>query len=169
MGIVPLVISGNPAIRPGRHNPMKSPAALTVALLLTLSACGADAAGNGSTTTTTVPAGLSGSIRVSGGIAGIDETWVLESDGTVLGPDGYVGTLSAADRSSLEATVAAAGFFDLDAEYLPVDQCCDRFTYRVTITRGEDTHTVTTIDAAEAPESLFALIQVFLEAVRPAA
>ena len=147
---------------------MKTPTALTVALLLTLSACGADAAGNGSTTTTTVPAGLSGSIRVSGGIAGIDETWVL-ADGTVLGPDGYVGTLSAADRSSLEAAVAAAGFFDLDAEYLPVDQCCDRFTYRVTITRGEDTHTVTTIDAAEAPESLFALIQVFLEAVRPAA
>jgi hypothetical protein len=39
----------------------------------------------------------------------------------------------------------------------------------VTITSGGRTHTVATIDGADAPESLFALIGTFLEVVRPAA
>ena len=107
-------------------------------------------------------AGVSGSLHRSGGFAAVDQTWVLESDGTVLGPEGYTGTVSAADRARLEAAVDAAGFFDLDAEYLPVDTCCDRFVYELTLTRGATTHTVTTIDAADAPETLFDLIQTFL-------
>ena len=61
----------------------------------------------------------------------------------------------------------AADFFNLDSEYLPEDQCCDRFVYVITITQGADTHTVTTIDAAEAPEGLFDVIGVFLDLVRP--
>ena len=137
-----------------------------IALALLVAACGDDDAGGG--TTTTVVAGVSGSIHLSGGLEGRDETWVLESDGTVLGPEGYTGAVSAADRARLGAAVDAAGFFDLDAEYLPNDLCCDRFMYEVTLTRGASTHTVTTIDAADAPEALFALIQTFLAAVRPA-
>ncbi len=148
---------------------MKKLIALTIGCLLVLTACGDDDSGGGSTTTSTVVAGVSGTLSMSGGIEGRQETWVLEADGTVLGPDGYTGTVSAADRDRLAAAVEAADFFTLDAEYLPEDQCCDRFTYVITIAHGGHTHTVTTIDAAEAPEGLFDVIGVFLDVVRPAA
>jgi len=136
-----------------------------IVLTLLVAACGDDDAGG---TTTTVVTGVSGSIHLSGGFEGRDETWVLESDGTVLGPDGYVGAIDADEWADLEAAVDAADFFDLDDEYLPDDLCCDRFLYEVTLTRGGVTHTVTTLDAADAPQALFDLIQTFLAAVRPA-
>ena len=145
---------------------MKRAAASLIALALLVSACGDDAVGGGSTTT--VVSGVSGSIHFSGGLEGRDETWVLESDGSVLGPDGHTGVIGAEDRVRLEAAVDAADFFDLDAEYLPDDLCCDRFLYEVTLTRGGVTHAVTTLDGADAPEALFELIQTFLAAVRPA-
>ena len=148
---------------------MKTFAALTIACLLVLTACGDDDSGYGATTTSTLAAGVTGTLAMSGGLEGRQDTWVLEADGTVLGPDGYTGTVSAADRARLAAAVEAADFFHLDPEYLPEDQCCDRFTYVITITLGAETHTVTTIDAADAPEGLFDVIGVFLDVVRPAA
>jgi hypothetical protein len=155
--------------RPGpvRPSPMMTTrrALALVGLLLVLAACGDDAPAGGSTTTAV--SGVSGTIHRSGGFAGFDQTWVLGSDGTVLGPDGYTALLTAADRAQVEAAVDAAGFFDLDPEYLPADPCCDRFTYEVTLTRGTATHTVVTMDGAEAPEGLFALITVLLEVVQP--
>ena len=87
----------------------------------------------------------------------------------MFGPDGYTGALDAAGRAAFEAAITGSGFFDLDEEYLPDDLCCDRFLYEVTITRAGVTHTVTTIDAAAAPEALFTLIQTFLEVARPEA
>ena len=149
---------------------MKKLMALLLGGILVLTACGDDNdSGYGTTTTSTVAASVTGTLAMSGGLEGRQDTWVLEADGTVLGPDGYTGTVSAADRDRLAAAVEAADFFNLDAEYLPEDQCCDRFTYVITITLGAETHTVTTIDAADAPEGLFDVIEVFLDVVRPAA
>lgn len=142
---------------------MKRAAASLIVLAVLAASCGDDDTGG----TTTVITGVSGSIHLSGGFAGVDETWVLESDGTVFGPNGYTGAIGPEVRAVLEAAVDAADFFDLDDEYLPDDLCCDRFLYELTLTRAGVTHTVTTLDAAEAPESLFALIQAFLGAVRP--
>jgi hypothetical protein len=137
---------------------------LLVAVLL-ITACGSDDPSGG--TTTTGVTGSSGSIHVSGGFAPIDETWILGADGTVLGPDDYLSRLTDDERRSLEAAINAARFFELDAEYLPDDECCDRRLYELTLTRGGVTHTVTTLDGAAAPESLFLLIQTLLEVVRP--
>ena len=144
---------------------MKRIALVLVATALAVVGCGDDDTGG---TTTTVPGtASSGSIHLSGGLEGLDQTWIIEADGTVLGPDGYLGQLAADARARLEAAITAADFFDLDDEYLPDDICCDRFLYEVTITRGGETHTVTTLDAADAPESLFVLIQTFLDVARP--
>lgn len=129
-------------------------------VLLVVAACGGTAA------TSRVPAGLSGSIRVSGGIAGIDETWVLAADGTVNGPLGRSGSLAPDQVEALADAVIDARFFDFDAEYLPEDRCCDRFTYELTITQGGRTHTVATVDAADAPDGLFVLIGSWLDAMR---
>jgi hypothetical protein len=145
---------------------MRRSVALVTGLSLLVVACGRDA-GTGNPTTT-LAAGSSGTIHVSGGLAPIDETWILGADGTVLGPDEYLGRLAEDERARLEAAIDAAGFFDLDSEYLPDDQCCDRRLYELTLTRGGATHTVTSLDGADAPQSLFVLIQTFLEVVRPA-
>lgn len=141
---------------------------LTVITVLTLAvvACGDPDAG---APTTTGAIGLTGSIQRSGGFAGLDETWTLEADGTVFGPDGSTGQLDAAAMADLAAAVAAAGFFDLDPEYLPADPCCDRFAYRVTLSDGTRSHSVVTMDGAAAPEALFTLIQVLLSGVQTAA
>ncbi|HAX82450.1 MAG TPA: hypothetical protein DCY40_07790 [Actinobacteria bacterium] len=143
---------------------MRRIATALVLLVLLLAACGGDASG---TPTTTAATGSRGTIHISGGIAGIDETWMLAADGTVLGPEEYLGAMTSDDRARLEAAIDAAGFFDLDSEYLPDDQCCDRFLYELTVTRGGVTHSVTTLDGADAPEALFLLINTFLEVVRP--
>lgn len=138
--------------------------ALLPAVALVLAACGTD---SGTATTTTNAPVFTGTLHRSGGFAGLDETWRLESDGTVLGPDGYVGSADPDAVAALIAAADAAGFFQLEDEYLPADQCCDRFLYELTLSRGDDTHTVITLDGADAPESLFRLIQDFLTAVHP--
>lgn len=142
---------------------MRRSVALILSLAFLVASCGDDSGG----ATTTLATGSSGTIHVSGGFAPIEETWLLAADGTVLGPGEYLGAITAADRARLEAAIDAAGFFELDSEYLPDDQCCDRRLYELTITRGGITHSVTTLDGAAAPEALFLLINTFLEVVRP--
>ena len=137
--------------------------ALTVLTVLVIACADPETSG-----TTTAPEPISGTIHVSGGIAGIDETWSLAADGTVIGPNAQTGRISDADLAALRAAITAAGFFDLDAEYLPDDTCCDRFTYVLSLTVADRTNTVTTIDAAEAPQTLFALIGTFRGALSAA-
>jgi len=128
--------------------------ALLVITTLSLSACGDD-------TTATTDGPISGSLHMSGGLEGLDETWSLATDGTITGPAGETGQISESDLAMVRAAIAAADFFDLDPEYMPEDICCDRFIYVLTLSGGDQTNTVTTIDAAQAPESLFRLIGAF--------
>ena len=133
---------------------MKKLLLLFIALALAATACGDD------DSSSTEP--VSGSIRVTGGVAGVDETWTLATDGTVTRPDGSLAMADPADLVALQIAIDDARFFSLDGEYLPDDRCCDRFEYRVALTRGEDTHTVTTLDDADAPEGLFDVIDALL-------
>jgi hypothetical protein len=131
---------------------MKKLFALLIALALVATACGDDDA-------STDP--VSGSVRITGGVAGIDDTWTLADDGIVTRPDGTLAVADPADLAVLAAAIADARFFSLDDEYLPEDTCCDRFEYRVSLAQGERSHTVVTIDDADAPEGLFAVIEAF--------
>ena len=132
-----------------------------IALGLVVTACG-----DSDTLGTPAEEPISGAIHVSGGIAGIDETWTLAADGTIAGPNGETGTYRDADLAALRQAIASADFFNLAATYMPDDTCCDRFTYEVTLTEGDRINTVTTIDAAEAPQTLFSLIDTFRNALR---
>ena len=133
---------------------MKKFLLLVFALALVATACGDD------DSTATAP--VSGSIRVTGGIAGIDETWTLASDGIVTRPDGSLAMADPADLAVLQVAIAEAGFFSLDDEYLPEDPCCDRLEYRISLTQGDAGHSVTTLDDADAPQGLFDVIDAFL-------
>jgi hypothetical protein len=126
---------------------------LIVLALMTLAACG-----NG-------PAELSGSIRMTGGIAAIDATWSLDSDGTVTTPDGSTGVMSEENVARLRGLIESSHFFDLAADQMPEDTCCDRFTYEITFKEGKTTHTVNTMDASDAPPPLSELVDLFRELV----
>jgi len=136
---------------------MKKLLLLLIALALAATACGDD------DSTSTDP--VSGSIHITGGIAGIDETWALSADGIVTRPDGGLAVANPTDLAALHTAVAAARFFELDAEYLPDDTCCDRFEYTVSLTQGDRSNRVVTIDDADAPEGLFAVIDAFRDVV----
>ena len=83
----------------------------------------------------------------SGGIAGVDEQWIIYTDGGIESPDGrrQVGPQQVQE---LLDTIKAAGFFDLDDSYLPMNTCCDRFIYDITVQLDGQVKTVNTIDAS---------------------
>ncbi|MFH1104136.1 MAG: protealysin inhibitor emfourin [Actinomycetota bacterium] len=137
-----------------------------IALSLLVVACGDDS--TTATTTPVVPSPLVGTLHISGGLEGTDELWQLAGNGSVTGPNNETGRISDADLTAINDALVFAGFFGLDAQYMPEDTCCDRFTYTISITDGEQSNTVTTIDAADAPDSLFALIDTFRAALRSA-
>lgn len=111
---------------------------------------------------------VSGALRITGGVAGIDDTWTLATDGTVTRPDGSLAMADPDDLEALRDAITDARFFSLEGRYLPEDTCCDRFEYRISLTQGDQAHAVVTIDDADAPESLFALIDAFRDAVENA-
>lgn len=90
----------------------------------------------------------------SGGIAGLDEQWLVYADGRIEGPDDK----QQVDPEQVQALldmITANNFFALDDSYIPLDTCCDRFTYAITVQLGDNVKTVRTIDQVpEQPQQL---------------
>ncbi|MEW5986129.1 MAG: protealysin inhibitor emfourin [Chloroflexota bacterium] len=107
----------------------------------------------------TEPATTTITYQRSGGFAGVMEEYTIQSDGTVATKDGRTFQVEAAQVAQLVEDIEALGFFDLTGDYLPDDTCCDRFEYILTVTKGDQSNTVMTVDAAEeAPAELFQII-----------
>ena len=53
---------------------------------------------------------------------------------------------------------AEAGFSDLQDSYIPESDCCDQYTYTITIKIGEQEKTVQTSDGSDHPEQLTAVL-----------
>ncbi len=91
----------------------------------------------------------------SGGIAGLDEEWVLFVDGRIETNTPINPQLSAQDVSQLLNSLETVGFFELNSSYLPVDSCCDRLLYEITALQTSAFHTVTTLEnTPDMPEPL---------------
>ena len=91
----------------------------------------------------------------SGGLAGLEETWTIFTDGRVETNSATQPELSTDAVAQLLNSLETAGFFELDERYLPDDTCCDRFLYEVTAVQGSNRHTVTTLEATpDMPEAL---------------
>ena len=105
----------------------------------------------------------------SGGFAGTDDTWTISADGTVTHQGQTPGTpqqLSAAQMAELTAAIRAANFMSLEDSYVPQDSCCDRYLYEITVTIGEQSKTVRTIDASPtAPAELTQLVDTLNQLV----
>lgn len=107
-----------------------------------------------------LPEGATIVFRRSGGIAGLDEEWAIYRDGRITSEDGDVWQVPPGKVEALVKQIDEAGFFELDGNYLPLDTCCDRFTYQVSVNMGEEANKVTTIDAApNVPPELWQVIE----------
>ncbi|MCA9919109.1 MAG: hypothetical protein KC445_14205 [Anaerolineales bacterium] len=91
----------------------------------------------------------------SGGVLGLEESWVIFADGPVESNTTIEPSLSAEDVNYLLDNLDSVGFFDLGGSYLPEDTCCDRFFYEITAVQDTTFHTVTTLEATpDMPEAL---------------
>lgn len=95
----------------------------------------------------------------SGGFAGVHEQWTVYPDGRITANDGREWQVAPERVKQLLADIEALGFFEMTGRYMPLNTCCDRFTYEITVRSGDRVHTATTIDAApNTPAELWRVI-----------
>ncbi len=97
--------------------------------------------------------------RRSGGLTGRSQTWAIYLDGRIMAPTGQVRQVTPAQVTELMKKIEALGFFAMEDRYMPQNTCCDRFTHTLTVRRGGQAKTVTTLDATpNAPAELWEAI-----------
>ncbi len=151
----------------------KSLLLMSLVLALTLGACAPAALPSPSGTSSstpftspsrpqTAPQEISVTYHRSGGLAGTDDTWIISAGGNVSHQGQAAGApeqLTAAQMAELTAAIQAANFMSLEDSYVPQNTCCDRYTYEITVTIGDLSKTVQTIDATPtAPAELTQLV-----------
>ena len=79
----------------------------------------------------------------------------IELQRRITRSDGREWQITPTEVEQLLADIKAAGFFELGDSYMPLNTCCDRITYVLTVKSDDQVKTVTTIDAApNVPEGL---------------
>jgi hypothetical protein len=108
-----------------------------------------------------------------GGIAGTSDEWRIYDNGRVVinskakGPT--QAELSEGTIGNVLRRIADSNFFDLKDSYMPLNTCCDRFTYTLTIVHDGRIKTVRTIDGAEQPPALAEALAQVQELIQKAA
>lgn len=91
----------------------------------------------------------------SGGIAGVNEEWIIFTDGRIQTNSSIQPQLTSEEVSQLLSSLESAGFFALNNSYLPDDTCCDRYLYEITAVQNTTYHTVNTLEnTPDMPEAL---------------
>jgi hypothetical protein len=94
-----------------------------------------------------------------GGLAGINQEWIILPDGRIIAPDGeemQVPPQEAVDLLSRSAEIEPAS---TSISYVAGDECCDQFFYTIIIKVGDQEITLQTSDGANHPESITSLIE----------
>jgi len=106
----------------------------------------------------------------SGGIAGVDDTWLFYGDGRVEYSgrgQGHALKLSAGQLDALIAAVRSPEVAALKESYVPDNTCCDRFLYEITLIVDGQTKTVSTLDdAPDQPPALTNLLDALAMALQ---
>jgi hypothetical protein len=104
----------------------------------------------------------------SGGLQGLDETYWMYSDGRISSTDGEEWTVSPDQVQHLLSQIEQAGFFEVKLSGKIVVPCCDRFSYSLTVSKGDRTKSAQTYDGieeqAEAIQSAFDAVAGFIQA-----
>jgi hypothetical protein len=115
---------------------------------------------------TSLPENVVIEFRISGGIAGVNEDWLIYSDGHITQGD-KEWQVSPEAVEQLLAKIETLGFFEMTGNYMELNTCCDRFTYEVTVRNGDKVNSVTTIDAAPGvPPELWQVIDAINSLVK---
>ncbi len=86
--------------------------------------------------------------KKSGGVMGGTREWNVYADGRIEQNGEIVQTVHPALVANLLIAADDARFYALEKEYMDVDPCCDLYTYVLTITDGQQSHTVTKLEGA---------------------
>lgn len=92
-----------------------------------------------------------------GGLKGIgpnEYVWRIYADGRVTSSQEQTWQVTPQEVTALLTSINIANFRSLDTNYVPEDTCCDRALHTITIQTEGQTTKVTTLDAADMPETL---------------
>jgi hypothetical protein len=99
-------------------------------------------------------------LKQSGGFAGKTQKWTIYADGQITMPTGKGAQLSQEELTNLLQKIDRLGFYTLQSSYMPLNTCCDRITYELSVTDGGKTNTVIYLEgAAEVPSSLWEITE----------
>lgn len=145
------------------------PCLASLALLFALPACAAESPSPISPTLPSgpldadslpLPEGAVISYQRIGGIAGLDETWLIYADGRIVDPQGREQRVEPEQVQRLLENLNATGFFALDPAYQPENPCCDRFTYILTVRYQTGANRMTAVDGVESvPPQLWTCLE----------
>jgi hypothetical protein len=101
----------------------------------------------------------------------LDETYVIYSDGRITSGDGSEWQVSSQDVQRLLQKIEQAGFWEAEQPGKIIVPCCDRFSYTLTVSMGDKTHTGQTYDGAldqpAAIQNAVGAVEAFLEGYKP--
>jgi len=103
-----------------------------------------------------------------GGLAGLSQEWIIHPDGRIEGPNGEELQADPQDVFAIYGLAGGMAFFELTDDYMPSDDCCDTFTYTLTVVVGGQKKTVRTSDTGNHPEQLSQVLTAIDDLIRSA-
>jgi hypothetical protein len=114
---------------------------------------------------TTLPDKVVITLRQEGGFAGLDQVWILYQDGRILMNGELSGQISAQELSLLQNSIDQSGFFEFDHPEAG-NFCCDFFTFTITATMGDRSHSISISDGdPDLPGNINEIISVLLQSL----
>jgi len=106
-------------------------------------------------------------LRQEGGFAGLDHVWILYQDGRIEMNGELSGQLSAKELALLLDSIEQSGFFEFDHPESG-SFCCDFFTFSITATVGDKSHSISVSDGDPGiPAGVNEIISLLLQSFAP--
>lgn len=115
------------------------------------------------------PSKIEIAFAVSGGIGGIEQSWLIRGNGSVLHNTGQTYAIAPARVAQLLDELTTAGFFNLDATYEDI-ACADCFAYSISVNDGRQAKRVKMLDGGQLPDQarrIVELLREFVSALEP--
>lgn len=108
-----------------------------------------------------LPQGAAIVFKRSGGLAGVDETWVIYFDGRITAADGAAYRTDEEAVNALLDQLRALDLAKFAGDYTPLNPCCDRFFYELFLNVDATHVLIKTADgASDVPEAVWQAIDL---------
>ncbi len=95
----------------------------------------------------------------SGGFAGVNESWLIFSNGRIELPDGSELEVEVDQVNELIGKIEALGFFEIDIPKLGISACRDCFQYQLTVHYDNQKKTISWEDDQSVPQELWTIFE----------